>query len=250
MDQPLFDRLLPAGKPATAVDLLAAEPPWERVQGDRPLVLVNMVATADGRITIDGRAGPIGGAGDHSMFHGLRTVVDAVLVGIGTLRVERYGRLVRLEERRARRAALGLAPDPVAVVISRTGTLPWDAPMFEAPEQRVLVVVPPHAPPFPEDLAARVERVELAAPTPAAALRVLRSGFGIRSVLCEGGPTLNRGLLADGVVDELYLTVAPLLGGGDDALRILAGDELPEPLRMELAWVLHHGGEVFLRYRL
>ena len=115
-----------------AETLLGALRPWERALPDRPLVMVNMVATADGLITVGGRSGPIGGPGDHAIFHGLRTIVDAVLVGTGTLRVERYGRLVRSPERRAPRAALGLAEDPIALLITRSGDVPWDAPLFQA----------------------------------------------------------------------------------------------------------------------
>jgi 2,5-diamino-6-(ribosylamino)-4(3H)-pyrimidinone 5'-phosphate reductase len=73
----------------------------------------------------------------------------------------------------------------------------------------------------------------------------------VRTVLCEGGPTLNRALLGDGVADELFLTLAPLLvGGAGDVLRVLGGEELPEPATARLEWVLRHGDEVFLRYSL
>jgi riboflavin biosynthesis pyrimidine reductase len=243
----LFERLLPPGPPGGAVELLAEQKPWERAFADRPRVLVNMVATLDGRITIDGRSGPIGGPGDHALFHGLRTVVDAVLVGSGTLRVERYGRMVRNAERRARRAELGLDEDPLALLITHSGRLPWDAPLFAAPEQRIAVVTQPSAPPFP-DVDAQLERIDLTAPTPKAALREIHRRYGTRAVLCEGGPTLNRGLIGDGVFDELFLTLGPLLGGGDDVLRILAGEELAEPSWMRLAGVLRHEDELYLRY--
>jgi len=243
-----FDRLLPPGGPASIEELLEHVRPAERAPEDRPLVLVNMVATADGLITIGGRSGPIGGPGDHALFHGLRTIVDAVLVGTGTLRVERYGRLVRDPGRRRQRAEAGLAQDPIALLISRSGRLPWDAPLFAAPEQHVVVVAPPGAPAPPADLGARIEMVEMDAPTPASALRAARSRFGIRSVLCEGGPTLNRSLLADGVLDELFLTIGPILAGSGDALRIVAGEPLEEPIRLALLSVAHAGGELFLRY--
>jgi riboflavin biosynthesis pyrimidine reductase len=245
----LFERLLPPGAPGGAVELLAEQRPWERAFGDRPRVLVNMVATLDGRVTIDGRSGPIGGAGDHALFHGLRTVVDAILVGSGTLRAERYGRMVRNPERRAQRAALGLDEDPLALLITHSGRLPWDAPLFAAPEQRIAVVTHPRAAPFPA-VDAQLERIDLSAPTPAAALREIHRQYGTRAVLCEGGPTLNRGLIEDGVFDELFLTLGPLIGGGDDVLRILAGEELPVPARLHLAGVLRHEDELYLRYEL
>ena len=238
-----FDRLLPPAEPVDVDGLLAGLRPWERPKDDRPLVMVNMVATADGLITIGGKSGPIGGPGDHAVFHGLRTIVDAVLVGTGTLRVERYGRMVRSEERRARRAELGLAEDPIALLLTRSGDLPWDAPLFAAPEQHVVIA----GPATPPELAARVDVID--AGGPAEALRQVRERFGVRAVLCEGGPHLNRGLMADGVLDELFLTVSPKLAI-EDALRIVVGDPLMAPTEMELLSVAHHDGELYLRYAL
>lgn len=243
----MFERLHPPGEPVDALEALAATRPWERAHSERPLVLVNMVSSLDGRVTVDGGSSGLGGEGDKAMFHALRTVVDAVLSGTGTMRAEQYGRLVRSAERRARREALGLAGDPVAVVLSRSGDVPWDAPLFASPEQRVLVAGPAEP---PEGVAATVEVLDVAEPTPAAALRELHRR-GIRSVLCEGGPTLNRALVGAGVADELFLTLAPqLVGGAGSVLRVLAGEELPEPTAARLRWVLRHGDELFLRYSL
>lgn len=250
MNEPVrFERLHPPAPPAGVDELLADLRPWERAPADRPLLMVNMVATADGLITIGGRSGPIGGPGDHALFHGLRTIVDAVLVGTGTLRVERYGRVVRDPARRARRAELGLAEDPIALLISHSGNLAWDAPLFQAPEQHVVIVGQPNRVRVPDGLAARVEVIELPAPSPAAALRAARQAHGIRAVLCEGGPTLNRGLLGDGVLDELFLTIGPKLSG-EDALRIVAGEPLEAPVEMELLSVARHESELYLRYAL
>ena len=98
-----------------------------------------MVTTADGRVTIGGRSGPIGNEADQDLFHALRTRVDAVMVGAGTLRAEKYGRLVRKPERREARERAGLAPDPLAVVVSGRLDLPPDLPLLHEPEQQVLV---------------------------------------------------------------------------------------------------------------
>jgi riboflavin-specific deaminase-like protein len=206
---------------------------------ERPYVVVNMAATADGRAAVDGKSGAIGGDADLAWFHQLRASVDAVLVATGTLRTETYGRLVRSPERRAAREAAGLEADPLAVVVTRSGTVPWEAPMFDAPEQRILIYGPAPG----REVAAQLEVVALT--DEAAILRDLRAR-GIRSVLCEGGPTLNASLLAKDLVDELFLTIGPLLSGGD-APRIVEGD-LPRPLRTRLLWSLAEGNEVLLRY--
>jgi riboflavin biosynthesis pyrimidine reductase len=185
------------------------------------------------------------------MFHALRCVVDGVLAGTGTLRAETYGRLVRKPERRAARAALGLAEDPVAIVLTRSGDVPFEAPMFEAPGQPIVIVTRPGAVELPASVTADVTVIELEDPSPAAALRAVRDSHGVRAVLCEGGPTLNRSLIAGGVLDEFFLTVGPLLAGGSgDVLRAVGGDELPEPATARLLHVLRHADELFLRYAL
>ena len=78
----------------------------------------------------------------------------------------------------------------------------------------------------------------------------LRAEHGVRSVLCEGGPTLNASLLPYGLVDELFLTIAPSLAGGEDALTIVAGAPLPELLELELVWAMEDSSELYLRYRV
>lgn len=200
------------------VDFAALAPP------DRPYVVLNMVESLDGRAALDGRTKALSGDADRAVFHAMRTAVDAVMVGTGTLRAERYGRMVRSEERQDIRRARGLAPEPLSIVVSRSGDFPEDIPLFSDPGARVATYT---------------------TASPAEALRRAREEHGVRSVLCEGGPTLNASMLADGVLDELFVTVAPLLGGGATPLTILDGGE-PTPL--ELRWALEGGGELFLRY--
>jgi len=177
----------------------------------------------------------------------LRALADAVLIGTGTVRAEGYGRLVRNPERIARRRAAGLAETPPAVLVSRSLDLPWEAPLFAAADQPVIVYTAAGGE-LPGGLAAPVELVRLAEATPAAALADLRAR-DVRALLCEGGPTLNRALLADGLVDELFLTLTPKLTGEPDARRIVDGDAgLPRPAELALRWALRHGDELFLRY--
>lgn len=217
---------------------------------DRPHLVLNMVATLDGRIAIDGRSGPIGGAADHELFHGLRTQADAVMIGAGTIRTERYGRIVRDPGRRARRVADGLAPDPLAVVVSASLRLPADLPLLQDRHSTVAVLTAAEAD-LP-DVAAEVHVLrgpageELAI---APLLRRLRSEFGVRSILCEGGPGLNASLIREGLVDELFLSLAPKLAGGDP-LTLVAPGPIGPPLDLELVSLLEHGGHLFGRYRV
>ncbi len=244
-----YSRLLSAGPEATAPELLADVRPRERAPADRPFVFVNMVSTIDGRAQVNGRTGELGEEADLEMLLELRALADAVLIGTGTLRVEGYARLVGAEERRARREAAGLSADPTAVLLSRGLDLPWDAGLFAAPEQPVLVYTSASAEGEVPETVAPVEIVRLPDATPTAALADLRAR-GVAALLSEGGPTLNSALLGAGLVDELFLTIAPVLTGEPEAIRIVEGDPLPAPLRGRPVWVLRARGELFLRYAL
>jgi riboflavin biosynthesis pyrimidine reductase len=226
-------------------ELLAQVRPRERAPADRPFVYVAMIATVDGRAALDGRSAALGDEADLDMLLELRALADAVLIGTGTLRAEGYARLVRSEERRARRRTAGLTDDPLAVLLTRGFDIPWEAGLFQAAEQPVLIWsgtggdVP--------EVPAPVEVAHVADPTLPALLAELRSR-GVRSLLCETGPRLHRALHAAGLIDELFLTVAPVLTADEDEPPILTGGRLPEPVGMRLMWVLQYGSELFLRY--
>src|SRR5438477_2331249 len=109
-------RLLPEPGEVTAEQATTGLRFGDLAPHDRPYLVLNMVSTLDGRIAIDGRSGPIGDEADRELFFGLRTQADAVMVGAGTVRTERYGPLLRRPELRERRVAEALAPDPLAVI--------------------------------------------------------------------------------------------------------------------------------------
>ena len=116
--------LYPADSPS-ATDVLRALRPAS-VPAGRPYVVANFIASVDGAVTVDGASGGLNrfAPGDGTVFHALREQADAVLAGTSTIAEEGYGRLVPDETARARRAAGGLAPDPLAVVLSRSGDVP------------------------------------------------------------------------------------------------------------------------------
>jgi riboflavin biosynthesis pyrimidine reductase len=245
-----FDRLVPGGDPVPAAEALAAARLGALAGPDRPYVFMNFVSTLDGRAALDGSTRPLGGPADLAMLLALRDIADAVLIGPGTVRAEGYARLVGDPERRAAREAAGLSADPPAVLISRRFIIPWEAGLFAAPSQPVIVYTSAEAavvdaPP----VAAPVEVVRLAECTPAHALADLRAR-GIRALLSEGGPTLFNGLLAAGLVDELFLTLTPVLTADHLETPILSGPRLAAPVRSELRWLLRSGHELFLRYAI
>jgi riboflavin-specific deaminase-like protein len=248
-------RLLPPGDPATAkqvVDDLGLSDLGSKPT-QRPYLLLNMVSTADGRATIGGRSGPISGRADRELFHALRTAVDGVMVGAGTVRAERYGPIIREQSDKRLRRDRGLSEEPLACIVSGSLSLLADVPLLADEASRVAIVTASAAS-LPE-CAAQVDYVRAgrdgAVDLPAA-LAELREGFGVRTLLCEGGPHLNSHLLAAGIVDELFLTLAPKLGGGDttagEALRIVAGPALEEVVELELIGLLESESELFLRY--
>lgn len=238
-------RLLPDPGPTTVERQLDTYRPWEHPGEDRPLVAMNFAATVDGRATIAGVSGPIGSSADTEMLSRLRSRFDAVMIGAGTMRAERYGRLAKKAETRERRERLGLAPEPLMVIVSGRLDLPWDAPLFSE-GGRVLVFTASES--EPPGIAAALEIVRHEGFVDiVAALRHLRHEHGIRALLCEGGPGLHGELEGGGLVDELFLTIAPKLSGGE-APRIVEG-ELPAIVELELAWLLEEDGELFARYR-
>lgn len=207
---------------------------------------MNFAATVDGRATIGGVSGPIGSEADTKMLAGLRTRFDAVMIGAGTMRAERYGRPVVSQEKRERRERIGLPHDPLMVIVSGRLDLPWDAPLFTAGGGRVLVFTASEAEPPQTATRLRLVRHQGGVDLPEA-LRQLRQERGVRALLCEGGPRLHGQLQAAGLVDDLFLTIAPKLAGGD-APRVIEG-ELPAVTALSLSWLLEEDGELFARYR-
>ncbi len=245
-----FRRLHPDPATVDSAEVLGNLGLAARAHDERPWVVTNFATTADGRATIDGRSGPIGDDGDMEVFRRLRTQADALLIGTRTLAIESYGRVVRRPELRAARTAAGLAPEPLVATVSRSGELPLEIPLFQEPEARVVVFTTAGAP--DPACAARVTLVRLdpAELTLTTALRRLRAEHGVRSLLCEGGPTLMGALLHEGLVDELFLTLAPQLAGVGSGPTLSSGPALADPAALELVWTLERAGSLYLRYTL
>jgi riboflavin biosynthesis pyrimidine reductase len=181
------------------------------------------------------------------MLVALRTRVDAVMIGAGTMRAERYGRVVGDPGKRQHRERNGLPHDPLFVIVSGRLDLPWDAPIFTDGHSRVLIATASDEDPPATESPVRVLRhpdgVDLAD-----VLRFLRQERGVRALLCEGGPRIHGQLVAQGLVDELFVTHAPKLGGGVGPGLISELEEGERPV--EVGWMLCEAqtGELFGRY--
>lgn len=240
-------RLLPDPTETTIAEQLAQLELKDLAHPDRPYLLMNFAATVDGRATIDGRSGPIGSRTDMEMLQRLRTRVDAVMIGAGTMRAERYGRMVSDPALRAYRERTLLTHDPLAVIVTRGLDLPWDASLFTNGGGRCVIFTqtdeePPETA-TPVTCVCQPDGVELEE-----ALGWLLRERGIRSVLCEGGPTIHGELQAKGLVDELFLTIAPKLAGRDE--RSILTSPLGDVIGLDLTWLLESEGELFTRYRV
>lgn len=243
--------LLPTPDAPVDVAALYAEGPRAPV-GPRPWVLLNMIATLDGAATdTEGRTAGLANAGDREAFVAIRSVADLVVAGAGTVRAEDYGRARVPRRLQEERAARGQPPRPRIVVVSATLRLDPAARLFQGPEdERPLIVTVETA-----DKEAR-RRLEPVADIVIAgehlvewprALSSLREATGADVVVVEGGPMVNGQLLVDDVVDEMCVTVAPALAGGD-AARIAHGVRPDAARLLRLEHVLEDEGFLLLRY--
>jgi riboflavin biosynthesis pyrimidine reductase len=260
---PRLKRLLPPGAPGSVEEFVAGFDLNGSADMDpagpagRPRVILNMVSTADGHATLGGRSGPLSGPADRALFHALRLAVDAVMAGAATVRVERYGRIVPDAARRQSRVARGLREEPLACIVSGRLALEGEIPLLTEPAARVVILTPSSASLPAGAATAEVDYIRATRDGQldlAAALAELRARFDVHTLLCEGGPHLNAQLLGAGLVDELFLSLSPLLAGGDpaagggEALRILAGPPFSPPVTLDLRGVLEHDTGQFLRY--
>jgi riboflavin biosynthesis pyrimidine reductase len=205
---------------------------------------VNFVSSADGAVTLKGVSGGLSGPADKRVFQLLRDMADVVLVAAGTIRNEGYGYPHFGPERRARRLRAGLAGLPGFAIVSRRLDLDLSSSLFTDPPVRTLVFAAPDAPADRRSELAEHAEVVTSDGLPAT-VRALRDR-GLGRILCEGGPNLFAGLLADGLLDELCLTLSPLLAGPGPG-RIVAGPEHP-PAPLALTALLEEDGVLFHRY--
>jgi riboflavin biosynthesis pyrimidine reductase len=214
---------------------------------DRPWLRANMVASIDGAATVAGLSGGLGGAADRRIFHLLRGLADVIIVGAQTVRAEDYGPVKPGEGWERLREGRPAVP-PLAIVSGRLD-LDLDKSIFTQAQVPTIVITSSSAPSVRRKAVA--ERAELIVAGDigvdfeiATAELVSR---GHRRMHCEGGPGILAQITAAGLLDELCLTVSPLLAAGDGK-RPLSGAALPEPQRMRLSGALTDEDFLFLRY--
>ena len=244
-------RLLPERGETTVADQVAgARPGPARARPDRPYLVTNFALTLDGHATIAGRSGPIGTATDTAMLVGLRTRVDAVMIGAGTMRAESYGRVIADPAKRERREREGLAPDPLVVIVSGRLDLPWDAPLFTEGFGRCLICTSSEVDPPETTTAVEVLRQRSggrpAGAARAPARRARRPGPALRGRAASARASCSTPGWSTSCSSPTRRSSPAAHGPG-----LVAGlSELERPL--ELAWLLadEASGELFGRYRV
>lgn len=247
--EPEFVRLYPQPTGQVGVDDVDDAYAGPRVDDDRPWVVLNMIASVDGGTSIEEVSGGLGGPADRAVFSAIRARADVILVGSSTVVAEQYGPPSADSTTRERRTALGAWPEPRLAIVSGRLGFDWQEAVFGDRDSRPFIVTTESADPKRLEAAREHADVIMAGKRRvdfATALRELQER-GARAVLSEGGPTVNGQLAADGLLDELCLSMAPMLVGGEGS-RILAGPSPESPIDLELAHVLTAGGYLFLRY--
>ena len=250
----LFDRGLPAGSVDPEIVYMDLGIP----AGDaRPTTVLTMIATLDGKAVV-GPSGTTWGIGtevDHLLFKQIQRNCDAVIVGAGVMRADDipYPRIS--PEEAERRTRLGLRPKPLWILVSGTGRVSPDLRAFRADAENTLLITSEDA-----DTSAlealegktQIRAIGRGSVDIPAMMHALRRDFGIRRLNSLGGPILNGAMLEAGVLDELFLTLAPKIQNGSESVTLFEGRAFP-PEHLAAASLLsiyRSGDELYLRYRL
>jgi riboflavin biosynthesis pyrimidine reductase len=236
-------------EPAESVDPAAVYADMPTAVG-RPSVRLNMIVSVDGGTSWNGVSGALGGPADKALFATLRSLADVILVASGTMRAEQYGPVVMPGAVQRERRARGQQPVPAIAVVSSSCRFDWSSPFFTAATTRPYVVTVASADAASREQAADVAEVVIAGDDTVDLTRaVIELGArGATNILAEGGPTLNGELALAGLLDELCVTLAPLLASGD-AKRLIAGSALTQLAALQLRSICEADEYLFLRYR-
>jgi len=248
-DEHRVDRLWPDPAADLSLDEAFAHLELPDPPPGRPLVGVNMITSIDGRAQLGGNAEGLGSRADRRLMRLYRAAFDAVASGAGTLRADDFYSWLP-SDLAERRAAAGRPAQPLALLIAGSGALPTDRRFFAHEEQPRAVAVGATSPHASGGALPGVETwvAPDAVPQPAWLLDRLAQR-GVRSLLIEGGPTVNSAFLAAGAFDELYWTIGARLVAADALPMIASLPDAHDPRPGSLVSAHRFGDELFLRYR-
>lgn len=216
----------------------------------RPSVRLNMIVSVDGGTSWNGVSGGLGGPADKALFGVMRGLTDIVFVASGTMRAENYGPAQLPEDVQNARRSRGQRPVPPIAVVSRQCLFDWDAPFFSEAAERPLIITVSSADAANRARAAEVADIVVAGDDLVDLTRAVKilGERGAQHILAEGGPTLNGELARARLLDELCVSLSPLLASGD-AKRFISGSTLDELAHLRLRSICEEDGYLFLRYR-
>ncbi|MGE0135592.1 MAG: RibD family protein [Dehalococcoidia bacterium] len=232
--------------------LTFGEPP-----AGRPYVIVNMVSSLDGRVTIEGNERGLGSKIDQRLMRELRVHADIVMNGAGTLRAS--GTSSRLDDPALEelRIARGKTRTPISAIVSASGDLPLERAFFRARDFEGVVYLAASAPAERREAIEATGRRVFEVPDEGVRwiLHHMRDEFDAGLLLVEGGPTLNGELFDAGLVDELFLTLGPVVVGGNDVLAAVVSDRAPSlerTTRLEIVSAVPNPvtNEIYTRYQV
>lgn len=230
------------GDPIDILEMLFSE---ARQRQDRPWVMFNMVESVDGATAVNGGASELNDEDDRALFLAMRAVADVVLMGAQTVRSENVGPIRMSKEMRGFRANAGLEAVPKMAILTLSLNLDPKSRIFSEPDHRPTILT---------GYEVDQQRFEALSPLADIVQSDDLDGEGIvnqlgaaKVILCEGGPSVNSLLMASGMVDEINITVSPMLALGESQ-RIGHGDPLQPPLEMRLDRTLQGDRSLFLRY--
>ncbi|MSQ61779.1 MAG: hypothetical protein EXR43_04280 [Dehalococcoidia bacterium] len=225
---------------------------------DRPYVLINMVVSADGKAVLAGTERGLGSKTDQRLMRELRLNADVVLNGAGTLRANGSSSRLNDEGLERLRVSRGKPPAPIAAVLSGRGDLPLGRAFFTGRDFDAIVYLSDAAPlERRQDIAATGRPVQVVPGDDAlrAMLRHMRQELGAAVLLVEGGPHLNGQFFAQGLVDEFYVTIGPIVVGGTGVLTAVEAPyaftpETAPRLELVSAYLNPETSELYCRYRV
>lgn len=222
--------------------------------GNRPIVALNMVTSLDGKVTMGGslKPGSIGSSFDRQTMNMLRSHFDAVLAGGNTIRQHPFYLGVP-EDMETLRMEKGLAPQPLTILLTASGNLESNSPLFRNPPRPPIIFTSRQGSLSLAKAIREQTRVEIFEENTALIdiLALLFKKYHVKCLLLEGGPSVNYQFFKQKLVDEVFLTVAAKLVGNINDLTMVMGEGvLPQPQALHLHSVNQYGDELFLRYQI
>ena len=220
----------------------------------RPRVIANFALTADGKVSTRNFTPTVfTSKADKRRLLEIRSLGDALLVGARTIATDRMSMRLPASDLQERRRALGMASEPLRVIVSNRGKIDLGWKVFRTSDAEVIAFSTQKMPRKLRPSVARVADLWIFdSPTidVPAMLRILERDYRVRTLVCEGGPRLFGALLKADAVDQLHLTWTSVIFGGAGAptLTGIPDQFLPQTVHFRLKQMEVHGPECFLTY--